>query len=76
MDVRAHYRAPHEHSRVVLQEMLDDDIARAALTASRNCLFDYDRVKIAIASRPEAEVLAAAVKEYQFALFALANGPY
>lgn len=76
MDVATHYRDLHEHSREVLQEMLGDDIALAALTTSHNYLMDYDRLKSAIALRPEAEVFNAAVKEYQFALLALSNGQY
>ncbi|TKC90967.1 hypothetical protein FAZ69_06255 [Trinickia terrae] len=46
------------------------------MTTSHNYLLDYDAIKLAIAERPEASVLDSAVKEYQFALFALVSGQY
>lgn len=76
MDVSAHYHGLYQHSGGVLEEMLANAEAQAALTTSHNYLLDYDRLKLAIASRPEVEVLNAAVKEYQFALFALSVGQY
>jgi hypothetical protein len=76
MNVAAHYRALHKRSEDALLEILGDEIALAALTTSHNYILDYDRLKLAISSRPEVDVLSAAVKEYQFALFALAKGQY
>jgi hypothetical protein len=76
MNVAEHYRGLLRHSEGVLEAMLEDQDAVEALTASQNYLLDYDRLKSAIAGRPEVDVLNAAVKEYQFALFALAAGQY
>lgn len=76
MDVIEHYRKLQMHSQAVLEEMLADREAVEALTKSQNYLLDYDRMKSAITNRPEVSVLNAAVKEYQFALFALATGQY
>ncbi len=71
-----HYRGLLQHSKGVLEAMLEDTDAVEALTVSHNYLLDYDLIKSAIAGRPEVDVLNAAVKEYQFALFALATGQY
>lgn len=76
MDIAKHYCDLQQHSEAVLREMLEDTEALAALTTSHNCLLDYCQLKSAIASRPEVEVLNAAVKEYQFALFSLTTGQY
>lgn len=76
MDLAEYYRKLLRHSGDVLEEMLQDADAIEALTASQNYLLDYDLLKSAIAGRPEIDALDAAVKEYQFALFALATGQY
>lgn len=75
MDVLEHYRALFKNSDVVLAEMVGANGVEA-LTASHNYLLDFDAIKMAIAGRPEAAVLDSAVKEYQFALFALVSGQY
>ncbi|WP_158658359.1 hypothetical protein [Achromobacter sp. AONIH1] len=59
-----------------MDTMVGANGASAALIASHNYLLDYDSLKMAIAQRPEATVLESAVKEYQFALFALTSGQY
>ncbi|MBS0497306.1 MAG: hypothetical protein JSR51_06645 [Proteobacteria bacterium] len=76
MDVAEYYRKLLQHSGDVLENMLQDTDAIEALTASQNYLLDYDLLKSAIAGRPEIDAFDAAVKEYQFALFALATGQY
>ena len=76
MNVTDHYLNLLHLSEDVLKEMLADKDALEALTASHNYLLDYDRMQSAIADRPEVDTLNAAVKEYQFALFALTNGQY
>lgn len=75
MDVVEHYRTLLKNSETVLGTMLGENGAEA-LIASHNYLLDYDVIKMAIAGRPEAAVLDSAVKEYQFALFALVAGQY
>jgi len=76
MDMAEHYRGLLQHSGVVLEEMLKDTDALEVLITSQNYLLDYDLLKSAISDRPEVGVINAAVKEYQFALFALATGQY
>ncbi|WP_130912686.1 hypothetical protein [Pseudomonas sp. Sample_9] len=75
MDVLEHYRALIRNSDVVLAEMVQAN-GLEALISSHNYLMDFDALKMAIAGRPEAGVLDSAVKEYQFALFALVSGQY
>lgn len=76
MDVAEYYCNLHKHSESVLHEMLADRDALEALTTSQNYLLGYERMQVAISDRPEKEVISAAVKEYQFALFALSVGQY
>lgn len=76
MDVVEHYRNLLKNSDIVLEMMADTKEASEALIASHNYLLDYDALKMAIAERPEAAVLDSAVKEYQFALYALVCGQY
>lgn len=76
MDVIENYRALLKNSDVVMGEMVATNGASEALIASHNYLLDYDAIKMAIADRPEVAVLDSAVKEYQFALFALVSGQY
>jgi len=76
MDVAEYYCNLHKHSESVLREMLADKDALEALTTSQNYLLDYEKIQAAISDRPENEVISAAVKEYQFALFALSVGQY
>lgn len=75
MDVLEHYRALIKNSDIVLTEMVEAN-GLEGLIASHNYLLDFDALKMAIAGRPEAAVLDSAVKEYQFALFALVSGQY
>lgn len=75
MDVLEHYRTLINNSNTVLSEMVEAK-GLEALIASHNYLLDFDKLKMAIAGRPEAAVLESAVKEYQFALFALVSGQY
>lgn len=76
MDIAEHYRRLMQHSGNVMESMLSDREAVGALTLSHNYLLDFDRLKMAIAGRPEEKALEAGVKEFQFALFALAAGQY
>ena len=76
MDVFEHYRALMKHAGNVMVTMLEDKDAMKAQTTSHNYLLDFDVLKMAIEKRPEARVIEAGVKEYQFALFALACGQY
>jgi hypothetical protein len=75
-DVAKYYRDLHSQSMGSVEELLKDNEALSALTVLHNYILDFDRLKSAITSRPESKVLEDAVKEYQFALFALTNGQY
>lgn len=76
MDVIQHYRSLIRNTDTVLDTMLVANGTNEALTMSHNYLLDYDVLKMAIAERPEVAVFDSAVKEYQFALFALVSGQY
>jgi hypothetical protein len=76
MNVLEHYQALVKNTETVLETMTHVKGAKEALTASHNYLADFDALKMAIAERPEVAVLEAALKEYQFALFALVSGQY
>lgn len=76
MDVIEHYCALKTNTDTVLEVMIGTNGAREALTTSHNYLLDYDVLKMAISVRPEVAVLEVAVKEYQFAIFALTLGQY
>lgn len=76
MNVIEHYRALLKNSAVAIETMIGTAGASEALITSHNYLLDYDSIRMAIANRPEAAVLDSAVKEYQFAIFALTSGQY
>lgn len=76
MDVIHHYHEIKKNTDTVFEKINRTDGAREALVTSHNYLLDYDVLKMAISTRPEVAVLEAAVKEYQFAIFALALGQY
>lgn len=76
MDVIEHYRVLVRNTDTIMGMMVDTLGASEALIASHNYLLDYDVLKMAIAERPESSVFDSAVKEYQFALFALVSGQY
>lgn len=76
MDLIEHYRVLIRNTDTVMDMMVDTNGASEALIASHNYLLDYDVLKMAIAERPESTVFDSAVKEYQFALFALVSGQY
>ncbi|MGK0688509.1 hypothetical protein ACSFC0_24485 [Serratia marcescens] len=75
MDVIHYYQSLIQNSNTVMGAMVEAS-GTEALTVSHNYLLDYDVLKLAISGRPEAAVLDSAVREYQFALFALVSGQY
>ncbi|HAT3683890.1 TPA: hypothetical protein I8552_004782 [Serratia marcescens] len=75
MDVIHYYQSLIQNSNTVMGAMVEAS-GTEALTVSHNYLLDYDVLKFAISGRPEAAVLDSAVREYQFALFALVSGQY
>ena len=75
MDVVDNYNFLLDQSKVVFDTMLDK-LGPQPLVTSHNYLLDYDKLKVAIDDRPEVSVLNLAVKEYQFALYALCSGQY
>lgn len=76
MDVISNYRELLNKSSIVLDTMINETGASEAFIASHNFLLDYDAIKYSISERPESAAFDSAVKEYQFALFALAAGQY
>ncbi|KFX24640.1 hypothetical protein KP24_06180 [Pectobacterium atrosepticum] len=75
MDVVKNYNFLFDQSKRVFDEMLSK-LGHQDLLTSHNYLLDYDKLLAAINDRPEAAVLNLAVKEYQFALYALCSGQY
>jgi len=75
MDVVKNYNYLFEQSKKAFDAMLDK-LGPQTLVKSHNYLLDYDKLLTAINDRPEAAVLNMAVKEYQFALYALCSGQY
>ncbi|EPY7082118.1 hypothetical protein ACXEH0_002666 [Klebsiella variicola] len=75
MDVVGNYNLLFDQSKGVFNTMLDK-VGSKSLVTSHNYLLDYDKLMVAINDRPEAAVLVVAVKEYQFALYALCSGQY
>jgi len=75
MDVVKSYNSLFEQSKGVFDKMLDK-IGPQPLVISHNYLLDFDKMMVAINDRPESAVLNLAVKEYQFALYALCSGQY
>jgi hypothetical protein len=76
MSVADHYGALVDRSKKLLDKMVADDEAVVAFTKSHNFLADYQALHDAIAHRPEAKVFSLAIREYQFALYALSIGTY
>ena len=76
MSVTDHYIKLIEQSRSIFDAMSEDPETMSGFTRSHNFISDYELLRDAINSRPEARVLSLAIREYQFALFALAAGNY
>lgn len=76
MSVIAHYTSLIERSLHHFQTMSANEESIAAFTRSHNFITDFELLGEVIAARPEAKVLSLAVREYQFALYALAAANY
>ncbi|MGJ5080663.1 hypothetical protein [Bradyrhizobium sp. HKCCYLS3013] len=59
-----------------LIDLLDDREALEAFTRSHNFAADFELLLATIEERPEAEVMGLAIREYQFALYAIAAAKY
>jgi hypothetical protein len=71
-----HYLALLDRSKVLVNELSADAEALAAFTRAHNFSADFELLHEGIASRLEAKLILLAVREYQFALSALAAGMY
>lgn len=76
MAVGAHYQTLADRGRALVDEMIADASALPAQTTSHSFIADFELFRLAIADRPEATLLDAALTEYQFALYALSIGSY
>jgi len=76
MTVADHYRGLAQRGRFLVDAMCDDGVSLAAQTKSHNFIADFELLRLVIAQRPEAEVLQAAMTEFQFSLYALSIGSY
>lgn len=76
MSVCDHYIELIERGRTILEETFKDTESNAAFTRAHNFIPEYELLCNVIVARPEAKVLALSIREYQFALYALAAGNY
>lgn len=76
MNMLEHYRNLFRNSELVFDAMVGQDGLTEELIGSHNYLLDYDVMRMAISGRPEVAVFDSALKEYQFAMFALVAGQY
>lgn len=76
MTVADHYRGLAQRGYVLADAMCNDGASLAAQTKSHNFIADFEFLRLAIAERPEAEVLQMAMTEFQFSLYALSIGSY
>lgn len=76
MSAIEHYTSLIERSLHHFKTMSADEEALAAFTRSHNFTPDFELLREVIAGRPESKVLSLAVREYQFALYALAAANY
>ncbi len=75
MNVIQNYYSIINNIDFVFKRMIEEK-GDESLSKSHNFLMDYELFKHALAGRPEVAVLELALKEYQFALFALVSGQY
>jgi hypothetical protein len=76
MSAIKHYTSLIERSLDHFRTMSADEESIAAFTRSHNFIPDFELLREVIGTRPEAKVLSLAVREYQFALYALAAANY
>ncbi len=76
MGILEHYRGLHKNAGIVLESSFSDDGLRKIFTASHNFIGDFNLMKLPMDARPEVELLDLAIKEYQFALYAVSVGQY
>jgi hypothetical protein len=76
MPVSDHYLELIERGRQILGQMFNDTESNTAFTRSHNFTPEYELLHAVIARRPESNVLSLAIREYQFALYAVAAGNY
>lgn len=76
MNIEDHYQNLHERAGCVLEGVLSNEELRQILTTSHNFIKDFNTLKSPMTSRPEVELLDLAIKEYQFALYAVSVGQY
>lgn len=76
MDVIKYYRELIEKQDSIAAGMTSEQKSLECFTTAHNYLIGYGALRLAIDGRPERSVVDAALKEYQFALLALASGQY
>lgn len=76
MSVPDHYRSLLSKSTEAFEQLLTDQEAFSEFTKSNNFLNDFELLRLAIDSRPEAELFALGIREYQFALYAASTSMY
>jgi len=76
MSVSDHYSALLTKSTEAFEKLAAEPEDLAAFTKSHNYLADFELLRTAIEERPEAELFALAIREYQFSLYAASTSMY
>jgi hypothetical protein len=76
MSISDHYRSLAAKGTAALEDLISEPEGSAAFAKAHNFLADFEALLAAIKQRPEAEIFALAIREYQFALFAASTSSY
>lgn len=76
MSVSEIYRELERKSCVAMECLLADGDTATAFTKAHNFSNDYQAIGVALSNRYESHLIELAIKEYDFALLALATGTY
>jgi hypothetical protein len=76
MNATEHYTSLIARGLHHFETMSADTESMVAFTRCHNFIPDFELLRDVISARPEAEVLSLAIREYQFALYALAAANY
>jgi hypothetical protein len=76
MEIKDYYLKVLQSNEATFSNLIADAAAIAEFKKVQNFLNDFDALQIEIATRPEGDVLALAIREYSFALSAAAFSNY
>lgn len=76
MSIPDHYRSLAAKSTAALENLISESEELATFAKAHNFLADFELLQTAIQTRPESELFAFAIREYQFALFSASTSLY